>query len=387
MSVIVSCSGKFHAFALAEQLHRHGMLTGLYTSYAYQKNQAFRKLAGRIDKENIPPSLIHTAIPLAIGIKGWRKDWFWNECYDRLTALRISSQKDYKIFIGWSGMSLHSLRQAKRDGKLTILERGSSHILYQNEILKDEYKKFDIDFQIHPKVIEKELKEYAEADYISIPSIFAKQSFIEYGVDQKKLFHNPYGTSSYFQRHVENELESKAINRKFRIVYLGNLTVQKGVIYLFEAIEKLDIPIDSYELWLIGNVSDEIKSTLDRYKKDNWKVFRHVKHYDLPGLLVQCDIGIQPSLQEGLSMVIVQMIASGIPVIATTNTGGEDIIKDSVNGFIIPIRSPEAIAEKIEYLYYNPEKLELMKESTQNLSDMSWDAYGDRYVEFIKKLM
>ena len=134
-------------------------------------------------------------------------------------------------------------------------------------------------------------------------------------------------------------------------------------------------------------MSDEIKSSLDRYKKDNWKVFGHVGHYDLPGLLVQCDIGVQPSLQDGFGMVIIQMLASGLPVIATLNTGGRDIIIDDNNGFNIPIRSPEAIAEKIEYLYYNPEKLELMKESTQNLSDMSWDAYGDRYVEFIKKLM
>lgn len=387
MSVIVSCSGKFHAFALAEQLHRHGMLSGLYTSYAYQKNRFLRSLAGRIDKEIIPKSLIHTAIPLAIGIKGWRKDWFWNECYDRLTALRISSQKDYKIFIGWSGMSLHSLRQAKRDGKLTILERGSSHILYQNEILKDEYKKFDIDFQTDPRVIQKELQEYKEADFISIPSFFVKKSFLEYGVDEKKLIHNPYGTSAHFQKALIRNETGIERNKKFIVLYLGALTVRKGLLYLFQAIESLKIPGDDFELWFIGQVHEEVKPYLEKYKKDNWKIFGHINHYDLHEKLAMCDVGIHPSIEEGLSMVIVQMLASGIPVIATTNTGGEDVIEDSVNGFIIPIRSPEAIAEKLEYLYYNPEKLELMKESTQNLSDMSWDAYGDRYVEFIKKLM
>ncbi len=384
MSVIVSCSGKFHAFALAEQLHRHSMLSGFYTSYAYQRNKLFRKLAGRIDKESIPASLIHTTLPLAFGIKGLKHDWIWNECFDRFTAFRISLRKDYKVFVGWSGMSLHSIRQAKKNGKISIVERGSSHILFQNNILKEEYRKFGKDFQIHPKVIEKELKEYEEADFISIPSLFAKDTFLEYGIDEKKLFHNPYGTSSHFQEGINiNQKETK----KFRILYLGSLTIQKGVVYLFEAIEKLSIPHNKFEIWLIGHVSDEIKSILDNYRKDNWKVFGHVDHYELPNLLNQCDVGVQSSLQEGLSMVIIQMLASGVPVIATINTGALDIIDNCTNGYIVPIRSSEAIKEKIEFLYNNPKQLSDMKKASKNTPEMSWDSYGRRYAELVKGIM
>ncbi len=384
MSIIISCSGKFHAFALAEQLNRHGMLSGFYTSYAYQKNKLFRKLAGRVDKEAIPPHLIHTAIPIAVGIKGFKHEWLWNEWFDKLTALRIRNRNDYQVFIGWSGMSLRSLRQAKNDGKSTILERGSSHILYQNQILKEEYRKFKIDFEIHPKVIEKELKEYEEADFISIPSLFVKNTFIEYGINENKLIHNPYGTSSHFQSGI-NSIHKE--NDKFRILYLGTSTIQKGVVYLFEAIKKLSIPEDNYEFWIIGQVSEEIKPILERYQSANWKVFGHINHYELPHLLTHFDIGVQPSLQDGLSMVIIQMLACGLPVIATTNTGALDIIYDGTNGYIVPIRSSDEIQNKIEYLYNHPDLLSHMKIAAKESKGLSWDNYGNRYAEFLMDII
>ena len=52
--VIVSCPTKFWAFNLAEQLERFKKLSGLYSTYAYQKNTLFRPLISRVDKEDIP---------------------------------------------------------------------------------------------------------------------------------------------------------------------------------------------------------------------------------------------------------------------------------------------------------------------------------------------
>ena len=49
-------------------------------------------------------------------------------------------------------------------------------------ILHEEHRKFGLQFNVHPAVVEKELKEYEEADFISIPSNFVRTSFIEHGV-------------------------------------------------------------------------------------------------------------------------------------------------------------------------------------------------------------
>ncbi|MFM9944320.1 MAG: hypothetical protein ACKVQB_03725, partial [Bacteroidia bacterium] len=132
--VTISCSGKLHAFALAEQLERNNKLDSLLTTYAYQKNTFFNRFVKRIDKEEIPVNKIRTNISLAFPIKLWPdKVHIWNNLFDLWVAKQLKTSKS-KIFIGWSGMSLHSIIVAKNKGMKTILERGSTHIVFQNEI-------------------------------------------------------------------------------------------------------------------------------------------------------------------------------------------------------------------------------------------------------------
>ncbi len=383
MKVIVSCAGKFHAFALSEQLQKRQMLAGLYTTYAWQKNVLMRRFAGRVDRENIEPKLIRTNIPLAVLLKTTRRNVECNERYDRWVARFIAQRKDFDVFIGWSGMSLRAIRAAKQLGKTAILERGSSHILYQNEILKEEYAKFGIDFSIDERVIEKELQEYETCDFISIPSTFVKNSFLEKGVPEKKLVMNPYGASRIFRAEKVERNDGK-----LRVLYLGSLGMRKGLTYLFEALRQSDVPVEKLEVWFIGSVSEEIKPLIARLQRPNWQFHGHIPQHELPQRIAQCDVAVQPSLEEGLSMVIPQMLGCGVPVIASTNTGGMDIIREGETGFIVPIRSPEAIAEKIMFLYQSPEILTKMKTqaaaSVQN--GFTWDDYGERYVSFLKTL-
>ena len=85
-------------------------------------------------------------------------------------------------------------------------------------------------------------------------------------------------------------------------------------------------------------------------------------------------------------MIIPQIMGCGVPVITTTNTGGTDLIKEGINGFILPIRSPQSITEKLEMLYNNPNLLERMKENANDGNHYSWDSYGERYNNFINSL-
>ena len=385
--VIVSCPGKFHAFALAEQLNRNNFLTLFYTSYAYQKNTWFRNFAGRKDNEKIPRQKIETYLRWSVQTRlRLREGLKLNEDFDRWVASKmVVSKNDYKVFIGWASISLHSILQAKKDGKVAILERGSTHIVYQNTILREEYKSWGQEFTIHPSVIKKELKEYQEVDYISIPSSFVKRSFIEQGVDEKKLIVNPYGASDLF---IDAGKRMKT-HSKFTVVYLGTLSVRKGLLYLFQAIHQLTIPKDDIEFWFIGKVAEEVKSVVEQYRQENWKFLGHINHYQLQHYLSQSDVGVQPSLEEGLSMVIPQLMACGVPVIATPNTGAEDLIRDGTNGYIVPVRQPSAIAEKISLLYGDRERLENMRNaSIASIRDgFTWNDYGNRYRDILNRMI
>lgn len=378
--IAVSCSGKFHAFALAEQLEAHGMLGRLYTVYSYKKNTLLRHAVKRVDKENIPVDHISTFPLLAFPIRFFPDSaYIWNNYFDQWVSRMIGKEQPRAI-IGWSGMSLSSLKKQHQFGGLAILERGSSHIEVQNEILQTEYKRFNLEFSIDPRVINKELKEYQEADFISVPSLFVKKSFIERGISENKLFLNNYGASAHFRR-----VRQKMVD-KFIVLYLGAASVQKGVVYLFQALQQLNIPASMYEVWFVGSVQEEMQATIKKYNQPNWIWKGHVPHYELPEILADCDVAVQPSLQDGFGMVINQTLACGIPTIATTNTGGPDIIQEDKTGFIVPIRDPEAIARHIETLFNDTAKLEAMKIAAEASvqEDFTWEAYGNRYVQFLQ---
>lgn len=380
----ISCPTKFHSFNLAEQLAKNELLNTFYTLYYSEKNNLTRFLIKkRFDHEEIPISLVKT-FPYYLPFFYYWKDLYKRAAFfDWMVSKILKKNKDYQIFIGWSGMSYLSASQAKRDGKIVLIERGSSHILKQNEILSSEYNLFGINYTIDKRFIEKELKEYELADYIVIPSEFVYNSFIEKGISKNKLYKIPYGVSSFF-KPIKNVKDDNI----FRILYLGSLTIQKGLQYLFEALEKLPIDSKNFEVWFIGSISAELNDLILRYKKSNWKFFGHINHYELNNFISQCDIAVQPSLQEGLSMVILQILSCGVPVIATTNTGATEIIDENKTGFIISIRDSNAIYDKIMMLYYDRIKMNEMKTNCEkmNHNNFSWDTYGKRYTAFLKNL-
>jgi glycosyltransferase involved in cell wall biosynthesis len=281
-------------------------------------------------------------------------------------------------------MSLHSIREANRLGKITIVERGSAHIQYQNSILKEEYNKFGVKFEIDPKVVKKEIAEYQETQFISIPSTFVHDSFTEHGVSSQKLLLNPYGTSSYFETKPDKEQ-----HQLFTVLYVGVLSIRKGLIYLFQALEELN---DQFAInaVFIGNIDQELKQLVDQYqlKFKNWKFLGHVNHYQLTELITECHVAVVPSIEDGFGMIVSQILSCGVPVIVSANTGGKDVVEEGKTGFIVPIRSAKAIANQIKHLIENPELLNQMKINiTSKQRNYSWDRYGVQYADTIKYLL
>lgn len=378
--VRISCFTKFWSFALAEQMQKNGKLSKFYTGFSSQLFPKLSSFSKRKDLENLNPELIKNYLVLSFGAKFFNHPRFWLDLFDQNVSNDLDYDTDYDIFIGWSGSSLKSLQTAKKNGKQTIIERGSSHILFQNEILNQEYSFFNKKFNINLQTIKNELEEYKLADYISVPSNFVLNSFIEKGVDKKKLILNPYGAGKLFSPQQRN-------SSKFRILYLGTLNIRKGLLYLFKALKDLKIPKEKFEVWFIGTITEEINPIIKEFMQSNWIFWGYKQHTELSNLISQCDVKVHPSIEEGLSMVIPQVLKCGVPVIATTNTGGDMVIKDNFNGFIIPIRNSKAIEEKISYLYQNKFELLRLKSNAIEFSTNSWDDYGDKYVSFLKGIM
>jgi len=380
MKVTVSVFGRFHAFNLAEQLFKQDALNKLITSYP----------AFEVVKYGIPGDKV-TSLPVCELInRGWNKvqpimknccnaEYLIAEFYDRLASMRFD-QVD--IVTGWTFSFLHTLRKAKSMGAITIVERGSSHILSQMNILKEEYNTYGIKPRLaHPKLIEKELLEYKEADYISIPSSFVKRTFLDKNFPKEKLIHVPYGVNLDDFSQIPKE------DNIFRIIHCGGINIRKGVHYLLQAFYELRLP--DAELWIIGSMNKEMLPIFKKY--DNGKVFHKgpYRQNKLYKYYSQGSVFVIMSIEEGLAMVQPQAMACGLPVICTTNSGGEDIIRHGKDGFIIPIRDVEALKDKILYLYKNPEICKAMGQSAkQRVSNgFTWEDYGTKMIEAYKQCL
>lgn len=379
MKVTVSVPGRFWAFYTAQELLKHGWLEKLITSYPKFE----------VAKYGIPKDKI-VSLPLKEMIeRGWRRlpvwarhlwnpQFFWSEIFDRQVASHLPSSD---IFIAYSNFALHSFVRAKEMGSISVLERGSSHMKYQQRILKEEYERWGVRAELaHPKIVEKELREYEAADYVIVPSYFVKRTFLEEGFPEEKLIHIPFGVDLSQFHPVPKK------DNVFRIIFTGGMTLRKGVHYLLEAYVGLNLP--NSELLLIGSFNEEIRPFFKKYEgKFRW--IGHIPQAELHKHYSQGSVFVMMSLEEGLALVQPQAMACGLPLIATPNTGAEDLIENGKEGFIIPLRDVATLREKLIYLYeHEKERAEMGKRAREKiLNGFSWADYGEKLASACERIM
>jgi glycosyltransferase involved in cell wall biosynthesis len=377
--VDISVIGRFHAFNLAYQLQSKNLLKTLFTSLP-----KFRAKDFNINTQNVRSCwwcelIVRVFRKFKITIKYPSSIYIYHHCYMRALN-KVVRKTDADIFIGFAGVSLDAIKAAKEKGMITILERGSSHRYYQQNIMKNEFKKLNIhtkiDFSESEEVYVREMQEYELVDYISIPSSFVKRTFVEQGFDENKLIVNPYGVDLVEFRQIPKN------DNVFRIIFAGGGNIRKGYHYLLQAFYELDLP--NCELWHLGALSPEMMPFLDKYKHKNWILKGHISQSELYKYYSQGSVFILPSLEDGFGMVIFQAMSCGLPVILSENTGGYDAIsQDGEEGFVIPVKNVEAIKDKILYMYNNPDLAKSMgdKAKMKVANGFTWNDYGNRYIE------
>jgi alpha-maltose-1-phosphate synthase len=99
----------------------------------------------------------------------------------------------------------------------------------------------------------------------------------------------------------------------------------------------------------------------------------------------QHDVLVFPSLFEGFGLVIGEALSQGLPVITTANTGGPDILRDGQDGFIVPIRDSEAIAQRLLQLHEDRQLLKQMSDSArQRAAQLHWQSYKDGTIAAVR---
>ncbi len=170
----------------------------------------------------------------------------------------------------------------------------------------------------------------------------------------------------------------------FNILCLSRLTPRKGVTYLIDAIKKLAEKYPQIKLKIVGE-GDSKQELMDQVKslslEDKVEFTGLIRHEHLPPVYKKAHMFVLPSLNEGMSNVILEAIASGLPVVTTDTGGSKELVQDGVNGFIVKMKDSGDIAEKLEKLVIDPELcMKMSQESRRVAEGLSWRKVAEEYV-------
>jgi glycosyltransferase involved in cell wall biosynthesis len=296
--------------------------------------------------------------------------------FDYITS-KFILKKGCNIFHGWNNQALRSIKAAQRIGAKTILECGSTHRFFREKILNEEYERFGIKKPKPPRYArESSLEEIVLSDFIFLPSEFVKKTFIDSGLREDKLFVIQRGVN------LEKFKPGRKKDKNFRVLFVGRLSLRKGVPYLLEAWKKLNLK--DAELIFIGSIDNTIVPILSAYNNVENIIFKGFLK-DPSGMYKESTLFVFPSIEEGSAKVTYEAMATGLPVITTENSGS--LVRNGVDGFIIPARDSEAIKEKITYFYENPEMIDIMSTNAlENIRHYTWQHYRDNLIEIYRKL-
>lgn len=382
MKVAVAAGGRFHAFHLAHQLERYDVLHGLYTasynsgdeSYVPSQKIFYNKTVGILDRMYQTFGGRHVLNPSSWYVM--KDAWF-----DAWLGQQFENAHGIDVVVGWAHYIGCSMPILKRMGARVVLESGSMHILAQQHILEQEAERWGVSHKpIQPENRDKILQEYEEADFISVPAAHVKQSFVEYGIPSPKILVTPYGVD--YESFYVSRLQQP---RKFRVIFVGMLSLQKGLGYLLEAWQKLNLPSHLAELVIVGAPFD---FPGDLNVAPSVRYVGSLRQSDLREWYAESSLLVLPSVQEGFGMVLAEALAAGVPVLCTDRTAGTDLIENDVHGFVVPAADSDILAEKIGWAFAHQEDLfQMGLVGQQHIKKHTWNAYGKKIVKQYDRVM
>jgi glycosyltransferase involved in cell wall biosynthesis len=141
-------------------------------------------------------------------------------------------------------------------------------------------------------------------------------------------------------------------NGKIVLGSISTLIEQKGITYLLDAISLLGRRNKNFNLWIVGHgpLRDELRAKTSTLGLDGVVKFVGWVHNASAVILPKMDIFIQSSLWEAMSMVLLEAMAAGKPVVVTDVGDNRHVIENGKEGIIVPKMDPQKMAQEMERL-------------------------------------
>ena len=269
--------------------------------------------------------------------------------------------------------------EGKRRGLITVSEIYVP--LSTERILTEERKKFPgwelnaPDYDAVCRGFESEHVSSLDADFAICPSEWVRDDLVQnFGLPGERAAVVPYGVNPELFA-LRNE------SVRGRILFAGTADLRKGIHYLAMAAEKLVGRRKRYEFRVAGDVE---RSLANREQCRHLRFLGRVPRAEIAREFTAADLLVLPSLAEGSAEATYEALACGVPVVTTPEAGS--VVRDDIDGRIVPSRDPEALANAIAEIVEDRQKRERMSRAARDRAhDYTWERYGERLLAALRQ--
>jgi glycosyltransferase involved in cell wall biosynthesis len=297
---------------------------------------------------------------------------------------RLAVPPDVRVVYAYEDAAERTFLAARARGTACVYELPIAHWQTTQRLLREEAARLPewrctlggIDDPL-PK-LQRKSRELDLADVVVVPSRFVLESLPEHVRSGKPCVIAPFGSPPPEPR--EEDAPHFARERRLRVLFAGSMTQRKGLADLFAAMRMLGGR--RVELVVMGSPVAPLAFYRNQYPAVIHE--RPRPHSEVLRLMRSCDVLALPAIVEGRALVQQEALACGLPLIVTSNAGADDLIEEGNTGFIVPIRSPEAIADRIAWIDDRRDRLpEMRRHAQRKAAETSWRQYEARLIEAV----
>lgn len=279
---------------------------------------------------------------------------------------------------GFNSASAPFLEHARRLGLRTVLDQTNAPRELLIEVLSKECQRFPgweappVRTLSHDAFVSIENREWASADIIICGSSFVRDTLTTQGVDEKRCRVVPQAASA-----AVGVRSREGRSGPLRVLTVGSVGLRKGAQYVLQAARALRRDM---VFRMVGPVlvSRAAASSLQECIELTGAIPREevVEHYEW------ADVFLLPSLCEGAARVCYEALGAGLPVLCTEAAGS--VVEDGLDGYLLPVRDPETIADRLLRLHLDRPLLnEMTKAAQKRAMDLTFEGYASRLAEAI----
>lgn len=289
---------------------------------------------------------------------------------DRLAADQLEklvrNNAAIEVALGYAGESLLYGQAAKANGMRYAVHSQFCHPYVQNKLISDAYKSNGLKPpHVSQLRLRRQLATLELADVIWCPSDFARRSLIENGVPDSKLFISHLGVDL---NKFTVPARPSYVGTEFQILFVGSVSLQKGIHILLEAL--VEAEITNVSMVFNGNCTDAARKIIRKYSNRlvAKKIAIKIDSGDPRRYHKTASVFVLPSVHDSYGIVVVEAMAAGLPVIVSDHAGAHEIVEHGENGWIFQSGSVYQLAKYLKIACKNPKLLSRFSRKSEMLS-------------------